>query len=265
VLVDSHCHLDFADFDNDRDGIINSAVDAGVGFMLTICTKISGFREVLAVAKNHDNIFCSAGTHPHNVKDEPDVGVEQLIELAQHSKVIGFGETGLDFYYDHSPRELQERLFRAHIQASRETGLPVIIHTRDADKELVRILNDEFARGPFSGLIHCFSGDSDLAEFVLDKGFYISFSGIVTFKKAHEIRKVAKNMPLNRILVETDAPYLAPVPMRGKRNEPAFTAYTAEFVASLRGVDSESFFNATTNNFFELFTKAAEQAGVTRK
>ena len=256
MLVDSHCHLDFSDFDDDRDEVIKSAVDSGIGHMLTICTKISKFREVLAVAEKYDNIFCTVGVHPHNTEAEPQVSAEQLINLAQHPKVVGFGETGLDFYYDHSSRDIQERIFRAHIKASRETGLPVIVHTRDAEEDTERILREEYNKGSFSGLIHCFSGSENLAKTVLDIGFSISFSGIVTFKKADEIRAVAKEIPMNRILVETDSPYLAPVPKRGKRNEPAFTAFTATLIADLRGMDKQSFCQATTDNFFTLFSKA---------
>ena len=262
MLVDSHCHLDFSEFDNDRDEVIKSAKDAGVSHMLTICTHVSKFREVLAVAEKYDNIFCTVGIHPHNAETEPEVSTKQLIDLAQHPKVIGFGETGLDFYYEHSPRDIQERFFRSHIEASRETGLPVIVHTRDADVDMERILLDESRKGPFPGLIHCFSGDQKLAKTVLDIGFSISFSGIVTFKKADEIRAVAIKTPLNRILVETDSPYLAPVPKRGNRNEPAFTDYTAALIADLRGMKKDVFCQATTDNFFTLFSKASTFAGI---
>jgi len=262
MLVDSHCHLDFPDFDIDRDVVIKSAIDEGVGYMLTICTRVSKFGEVLAVAEKYENIFCTVGIHPNNADTEPEISTEDLIKLARHPKVVGFGETGLDFYYENSPRDIQERSFRSHIKASRETGLPVIVHTRDADADLERILRDEIEKGPFPGLIHCFSGNQDLAETVLDIGFSISFSGIATFKKADEIRAVAKGVPLDRILVETDSPYLAPVPNRGKRNEPAFTAITATLIADLRGMDKKTFFQATTNNFFALFSKAENMAGV---
>jgi len=262
MLVDSHCHLDFPDFDDDRDKVISTAKDAGVGHMLTICTHISKFKEVLAVAEKHKNIFCTVGIHPHNVDAEPEVSAKQLIYLAQHPKVVGFGETGLDFYYEHSSRDLQELLFRTHIKASRETGLPIIVHTRDADKDMERILRDESKKGSFRGLIHCFSSSQGLADAVLELGLSISFSGIVTFKNAEQIRSVAKSIPLDRILVETDSPYLAPVPMRGSRNEPSFSIYTAERIADLRALDKEVFFQATTDNFFSLFSKAAQQAGL---
>jgi len=256
MLVDSHCHLDFPDFDDDRDSVIAAAAEAGVGHMLTICTHVTKFDQVLAVAEKYDNIFCTVGVHPHNAETEPEVSAEQLIELARHPKVVGFGETGLDFFFEHSPRDVQERFFRAHIEAARETGLPVIVHTRDADEDMARILRDEHQKGPFPGLIHCFSSGTELAEIVLDIGFCLSFSGIVTFKKADEICAVAETAPLDRILVETDSPYLAPMPKRGKRNEPAYTAFTAARVAELRGLDEETFAKATTDNFFSLFSKA---------
>jgi len=256
MLVDSHCHLDFPDFDDDRDDVLARANDAGIGHMLTICTHVSKFSRVLAIAEKYDNIFCSVGVHPHNAESEPEVTAEQLIDLASHPKVVGLGETGLDFFYEHSPRDVQERFFRAHIEAARETGLPVIVHTRDADEDMTRILRDEYDKGAFPGLIHCFSSGPELAETVLEIGFSISFSGIVTFKKAEEIRAVAETAPLDRILVETDSPYLAPMPQRGKRNEPAFTAFTAARVAELRGLDEKSFSEATTDNFFRLFSKA---------
>ena len=224
--------------------------------MLSICTHVTRFDTVLAIAEKYDNVFCTVGVHPHNAADEPEVTVEHLVRMAEHPKVVGFGETGLDFHYDNSPRDVQERFFRAHIGAAREAGLPVIVHTRDADADMTRILIDEHEKGPFPGLIHCFSSGPELAESVLGIGFSISFSGIVTFKNAAGIREVARTAPLESILVETDAPYLAPVPKRGKRNEPAYTAYTAASVAELRGMDREAFDKATTDNFFRLFAKA---------
>jgi TatD DNase family protein len=217
---------------------------------------LTTFDGIVAIAETYENVFCTVGVHPHNAGDEPEVTPDRLIELAKHPKVVGFGETGLDFHYDNSPRDVQERFFRAHIDAARETGLPVIVHTREADADMVRILEDEHANGAFPGLIHCFSSGPDLAEKVLDIGFFLSFSGIVTFKTADDIRAVATTAPLERILVETDSPYLAPAPNRGKRNEPAFTALTAACVADLRGMGQESFDQATTDNFFRLFKKA---------
>ena len=204
--------------------------------MVTISTHLSKFPGVLAVAERFDNIFCSVGIHPHQAGTEKEVSVEELVELSQHHKVVGIGETGLDFFYEHSPRDIQERQFRTHIHAARETGLPLIVHTRDADTDTIRIMEEEHALGPFPGLIHCFSATQELAERMIAMGFYISFSGIVTFKKADELRDVARVIPAERILVETDSPYLAPIPQRGKRNEPAFTAFTAAKIAEVRGI-----------------------------
>jgi len=255
-LVDSHCHLDFPDFEDDLDDVISRAGEAGVDYMVTICTRVSKFELILGLARRFDNMWCSVGVHPHNAGDEPPVDVDTLVGLAKDPKVIGFGETGLDFFYDNSPRDRQEESFRVHIAAAREAGLPVIVHTRDADEDMLRILEGEYEKGAFPGLIHCFSSGSKLAERVLEIGFYISFSGIVTFKKAEELRETAKNIPMERILVETDSPYLAPVPKRGKRNEPSYTAHTANCIAELRGVDPEAFAHQTTENFFRLFGKA---------
>ena len=261
MLVDSHCHLDFPDFEGELDDVVTRASEAGIGHMLSICTHVTRFDTVLAIAEKYDNVFCTVGVHPHNAADEPEVTAEHLVRMAAHPKVIGFGETGLDLHYDNSPRGVQERFFRAHITAAREAGLPVIVHTRDADTDMVRILEDEHAKGAFPGLIHCFSSGPELAESVLGIGFSISFSGIVTFKNADAIRQVARTAPLGSIMVETDAPYLAPVPKRGKRNEPAYAAYTAASVAELRGMDRETFDKATTDNFFRLFKKAGVGAG----
>jgi TatD DNase family protein len=236
MLVDSHCHLDFPDFAPERDAVVERAGEAGIGWMLTICTHVTRFDQVKAVAEAYPNVFCTVGIHPHEAGNEPPTSAAELIALAEHPKVVGFGETGLDFYYEHSPRADQERSFRAHIAAARETGLPLIVHTRDADVDTLRILREEHANGPFPGLIHCFSASRALAEAVVDLGLYISFSGIVTFKNAAELRETARNLPIERLLVETDAPYLAPEPKRGKRNEPAFTAFTAARVAELRGL-----------------------------
>ncbi|NQU61185.1 MAG: TatD family hydrolase [Rhodospirillales bacterium] len=256
MLVDSHCHLDYPDFEDDLDGVVCRAQEAGIGHMLTICTQISKFDGVLAIAEKYDNVFCTVGIHPHHAAEEPEVTAERLIDLAGHPKVVGFGETGLDFHYELSPRDVQERNFRAHIAAAREAGLPVIVHTRDADDDMARVLTDEYAKGAFPGLMHCFSSGSELAEKAMGIGFSISFSGIVTFKKADEVRDVAKNVPMDRLLVETDAPYLAPMPNRGKRNEPAFTAFTAAQVAEIKGMEVDDFAKVTTENFFRLFKKA---------
>lgn len=256
MLVDSHCHLDFPDFANELDAVVGRAGEAGVGVMLTICTHLSKFPQVLAVAERFDNVFCTVGIHPHEAGNEVEPTAAQLIELARHPKVVGFGETGLDYYYEHSPRERQKAGFRAHLRAARESGLPVVVHTRDAEADTLEILGQEHAKGPFPGLIHCFSGSTELAQGAVDLGLYVSFSGIVTFKKADALRETAKTVPTERILVETDAPYLAPVPRRGKRNEPAFTAFTAQTVAGLKDMGADAFAKATTDNFFRLFAKA---------
>ncbi|MCC7016767.1 MAG: TatD family hydrolase [Rhodospirillales bacterium] len=264
MLVDSHCHLDFPDFAPDLDAVVGRAKDAGVATLLTISTRLDKFEGVRAVAERFPDVYCTAGVHPHEAKDAPAGLTEELLRLADHPKVIGFGETGLDFYYEHSPREAQERSFRAHIAAARAAGLPVIVHAREADRDMLRVLREEHQKEAFAGLMHCFSSGAELAEGAIELGLYVSFSGIVTFKKADEVRAVAKSVPLDRVLVETDAPYLAPHPNRGKRNEPAFTALTAARLAEDRGVEPDAFAAATTGNFFRLFAKAKrpqEQGG----
>ncbi len=257
MLVDSHCHLDYPELSKDLDGVMARARDAGVGHMLTIGTKISAFDGVLAAAERFANVSCSVGIHPHEAGTEVAIDAAKLIAMAAHPKVVAFGETGLDFYYEHSPRDQQERSFRAHIAAARDAKLPVIVHTRDADEETARILTEEMERGPFTGVIHCFSSGKELADLAVKLGFYISISGIVTFKKADALRDVVKTVPLERLLVETDSPYLAPIPFRGKSNEPAYVAHTAAMVAQLKGVGSAELAKRTTENFFALFTKAA--------
>ena len=257
MLVDSHCHLDSADFATERDAVVARARDAGVTEMLTICTRLDEFDGVHAIAQAYDGIWCSVGAHPHEAKDHAALEPEQLLAFASHSKVIGIGETGLDFHYDLSPRDVQERVFRAHIAASRASGLPLIIHAREADREIARILEQE---QPPPGVLHCFSSGRALAEAALDLGFYISLSGIVTFRNAEELRAIARDVPLDRLLVETDAPYLAPVPYRGKRNEPAFVAATAAAVAMLKDIATEDLAAVTRENFFRLFTKAIPTA-----
>ena len=260
MLVDSHCHLDFPDFAGELDAVIARAAAAGVGVMVTICTKLSAFDRVLAIAEAHDNVYCSVGVHPHEAAGEGVGEPDRLIALARHPKVVGIGETGLDYHYEHSPREAQQESFRAHIGAARETGLPLIVHTRNADDDTARILREETTAGLLTGLIHCFSTSRELAEIAMKLGFYISLSGIVTFEKAGDLREIVQNLPSDRLLVETDAPYLAPAPMRGKRNEPAFVVHTAEAVAALKGMAPEAFARATTNNFFRLFQKAQTPA-----
>jgi TatD DNase family protein len=258
MLVDSHCHLDFPDFAAERDAVIGRARAAGVETMLTICTRLDQFDGVRKIVDAYDGIWCSVGAHPHEAADHAPLLTDQLLALADHPRVIGIGETGLDFHYDLSPRDVQERVFRVHIAASRASGLPLIIHAREADNEIGRMLEEE---RPPPGVLHCFSSGRALAETAIKLGFYISISGIVTFRNAEELRRIVRDLPLDRLLVETDAPYLAPVPYRGKRNEPAFVAATAAAVAALQGVASERLAAVTHDNFFRLFTKAAASGG----
>ncbi len=252
MLVDSHCHLDYAT-PEERPEIIARARRAGVATLLTIGTRVIEFPAVRAIAESDPNIWCSVGIHPHEAASEPDLDAARLTELTLHPRVVGIGETGLDFYYDHSPRKRQAEIFRTHCAAARATGLPIIIHTREADPETIAVLAEE---RPPAGVIHCFSTGRELAEKALEIGFYISLSGIVTFKSAEDLRAVVRDLPLDRLLVETDARYLAPVPLRGKRNEPAFILHTAAEVARLKGVTPEDLARITTENFFRLFTKA---------
>lgn len=256
MLVDSHCHLDFPEFADELDRVVARAAAADVGVLVTICTKVSEFERVRAIAERYDNVYCSVGIHPHEAAQEPATSAARLVELANHPRVVGIGETGLDYHYDRSPRDRQKAVFREHIRAAREAGLPLIVHSRAADEDTVALLAEGVAAGPLSGVMHCFSSTRYLAEKTLKLGFYISLSGIVTFKSADELRAIARDVPADRLLVETDAPYLAPVPHRGKRNEPALVADTAAAVAGLRGVSLPEFAQATTENFFRLFAKA---------
>ena len=260
VLVDSHCHLDFPDFGPEVDEVVARAHAAGVGLMVTISTKVSEFDRVRAVTERFPHVFCTVGIHPHEAASEPETDTAALVALAQHPKVVGIGETGLDYFYEHSPREAQQRNFRAHIAAARETGLPLIVHTRDADEDTAQILDEEMGKGAFPGLLHCFTSSSQLAEKALELGFYISLSGIVTFKNAVELRETAAAVPMERLLVETDAPYLAPVPKRGKRNEPSFVVHTAARLAEIKGVTAAELAEATTANFLRLFSRVPPEA-----
>ncbi len=255
ILVDSHCHLDFPDFADELEAVVDRAAAVGVCRMVTICTHLSRFEAVRAVAERFDSVYCTVGVHPHEAGPEGVTDPTVLVARTDHAKVVGIGETGLDYYYEHSPREAQRSSFRAHIAAARETGLPLIIHTRDADTDTMAILAEETAKGPFPGVIHCFSTSRELAEKAVELGFYISLSGIVTFKAADDLRETVRDLPLDRLLVETDAPYLAPMPNRGKRNEPAFVAHTAARVAAVKGVEPAQFGEITTENFFRLFNK----------
>ena len=256
-LVDSHCHLDFKDFTDELDDVVKRAENAGISTLVTISTQLATFDKVLEIAERFDNIFCSVGVHPHEADQEASVTAEQLIELARHPKVVGIGETGLDYYYDHSDRETQRACFRQHIIAARETGLPLIVHARDADEDMQEILRDEAGKGAFPGLIHCFTSTEAVAQCALELGMYISISGIITFNSAKDLRQVVANVPLDRLLVETDAPYLAPVPRRGKRNEPAFVIHTAEKLAEIKNVSPQELADITSDNFFKLFSKAS--------
>jgi TatD DNase family protein len=260
MLIDSHCHLDFPELAADLDAVLARAVEAGVGLMLTISTRVRRFDELRAIVEAHDNVFCSIGTHPHNAADEPDVTVDELVELACHRKVVAIGEAGLDYHYDHSPRDAQARSFRTHIAAAREMQLPLVIHAREADADIARILIEETEKGAFPFVLHCFTSCAELARTGLALGGYVSFSGVVTFKKAEPLRDIAREVPENRLLVETDAPYLAPMPMRGKINEPAFVAHTAAQLAALKGVSEADFARITTDNFFRLFEKVPRAA-----
>jgi TatD DNase family protein len=257
MLVDSHCHLEFADFGDEIDAVMARARAAGVSTCVSIGTRLATFPQTRAIAERFAEVWCSVGVHPHDAAVEPLDDAAPLIEAARHPKVVGIGETGLDYFYDNAPRTAQAHNFRLHITAARETGLPLIVHTRDAEDDTVAILREEMAAGPFTGVLHCFSGTQKLADAALDLGLYISASGIVTFKTAEALREVLRRVPPERLLVETDAPYLAPVPHRGKRNEPAFVADTARALAALRGVAFEELARATSDNFFRLFTKAA--------
>jgi len=260
MLVDSHCHLEFADFAPEADAVMARARAAGVGLCLTIGTRLATFANTRAVAERYDDVWCSVGVHPHDAAKEPLEDAAPLIARARDRKVVGIGEAGLDFYYNHSPRAAQIANFRAHIDAARETGLPLIIHTRDAEADTIAILEEEMGRSAFTGVLHCFTGSQRLAEAGLAIGLYISASGIITFKKSEALRAVFRGVPADRLLVETDAPYLAPAPHRGKRNEPAFVAHTAAALAALKGVSADEIARLTTDNFFRLFAKVERPA-----
>jgi TatD DNase family protein len=257
MLIDSHCHLEYDSFVAEGGAVIARARAAGVVGCVTIGTRLSTFPKTLAVAEHSENVWCSVGVHPHDAALEPLADAQPLLAHAAHPKVVGIGETGLDYYYDRSPRDVQAAVFRVHIAAARETGLPLIVHTRDAEDDTIAILDEEMAKGAFPGVLHCFTGTQKLAEAGLRLGFYISASGIITFKNSEPLREVFRQVPQERLLVETDAPYLAPLPHRGQRNEPAFVAHTAAVLASLKGVTAEEIARITTENFFRLFAKAA--------
>src|SRR5262245_42416212 len=246
MLIDHHCHLDFPDFADDLDGVVRRAQVAGVGLLVTISTRIKRFDQIIGIAERYDNVFCSVGTHPHYAHEELDVPVEEIVRLSRHAKVVAIGEAGLDYFYDNSPKAAQSEGFRNHIAAARETQLPLVIHARDADQDTATILEDETAKGAFPAVLHCYTGGAELARRGLALGLYVSFSGILTFKKSDELRAVAAEVPLDRLLVETDAPYLAPGKFRGKRNEPAYVAITAAELAKVKGVSQADIARATT-------------------
>ena len=260
-LVDHHCHLDFPQFAEDLDQIIGRAHAAGVGVMVTISTRIRQQARLIEIAEAHPTVFCSVGTHPHYADEELDISVEEIVALAEHPKVVAIGEAGLDYHYQKSSREGQADGFRRHIEAARRTGLPLEIHARDADEDTLAILEEAHEAGPFPAILHCYTGGEKLAVRAVELGLYVSFTGVVTFKNSDALRAIAGLVPLERILVETDAPYLAPVPFRGKTNEPAYVRHTAEVLAGVKGVEGEAFAEATTENFFRLFQKVPRSAG----
>lgn len=255
MLVDSHCHLDFPDFAEERDAIVARALAAGVGRMVTISTRVRRFADILAIAERYPEVYCSVGTHPHNADEELDVTADDLVRLAEHPKVVAIGEAGLDYFYDNAPREAQAASLRTHIAAARITGLPLVIHARDADDDMAAILTEETQEGAFPFLLHCFSSGRALAETGIALGGYVSFSGILTFKRSQELRDIARGLPRERLLVETDAPYLAPQPWRGKRNEPSYVVETARVLAECAGVSPDEIARQTTENFFRLFAR----------
>jgi TatD DNase family protein len=257
MLVDSHCHLNMKEFADDLPKVIANAKVSGVSLMQTICTRSSDFPDIIAIAEKYPEIYASFGIHPHEVEKEPLLTVDEIISYTKHPKVIGVGETGLDYYYEHSPRDIQRESFINHIKASAQTNLPVIVHSRDADEDTISIMSSEMKVNVFPGLIHCFSSTKELATAALDIGLYISIAGILTFKNAEDLRATMKFVPLDRILIETDAPYLAPIPMRGKRNEPAFVKHVAQMLAQVKDLSFEDIAEATTGNFKKLFSKVA--------
>lgn len=255
MLIDSHCHLDFPDFAAELDAVVARAGAADIARMVTISTRVKRHAEVLAVAERFPNVFCSVGTHPHYAHEELDISAADLVARTRHAKVVAIGEAGLDYHYDNSPRAAQARGFRTHIAAARQTGLPLVIHSRDADDDTAQILEEEMAKGAFTAVLHCFTGGPELARRAMALGLFISFTGILTFKNSTALRAIAAELPVDRILVETDAPYLAPGRFRGKRNEPAYVIETANVLAESRGVSFATIARQTTDNFFRLFAK----------
>ena len=262
MVVDSHCHLDFPDFKDELDDVVARARSAGIGRMVTISTRVRRHADLLAIAERFPDVFCSVGTHPHHAHEELDIGAAELVQHARHPKVVAIGEAGLDYHYDNSPREAQEQGFRAHIAAARETGLPLVIHARDADADVANILRNEAKKGAFPAVLHCFTGGRELAFTGIELGHYVSFTGILTFKKSDDLCAIAKDLPAERILVETDSPYLAPGKLRGKRCEPAYVVETARVLAETRGLTPDEIARQTTENFFRLFSKVPRPPAV---
>ncbi len=255
MLIDSHCHLDFPEFAAELPDVIARAGAAGVGRMITISTQVSRYSAYRDIAERFDNVWFTVGTHPHRAHEEPDISVQEIVDLAAHPRCIGIGEAGLDYHYDKSPRDIAEIVFRRHIEAARRTQLPLVIHSRDADADMAKILRDEMGKGAFNALLHCFTSSRELAQTGLELGLDVSFSGVVTFKNSAELREIARDVPMQRLLVETDAPFLAPTPHRGKRNEPAFVAQTAAVLAELKAVTPAEFATTTTANVLRVFSK----------
>jgi TatD DNase family protein len=262
MLIDSHCHLDFPDFSAELDAVVARARAAGIARMVTISTRVHRQAGLLAIAERFADVYASVGTHPHYAHEELDITAADLVAHTRHPKVVAIGEEGLDYHYDRSPRDAQERGFRTHIAAARETGLPLVIHSREADADTARILEEETGKGAFPAVLHCFTGGSDLARRAIALGHFISFTGILTFKNSADLRAIAAALPADRVLVETDAPYLAPLPFRGKRNEPAYVVETANVLAETRGVSSDDIARQTSDNFFRLFNKVPRPANV---
>lgn len=260
MLIDSHCHLDFPDFAGELDAVMSRAQAVGVARIVTISTRLKRHAEVLAIAERFADVYCSVGTHPHYAHEELDVSIEELIARTQHPKVVAIGEAGLDYHYTFSPRDAQMQGLRNHIGAARATGLPLVIHSRDADTDMAAVLTEEIGKGAFPAVLHCYTGGPDLAQRAVALGLYISFTGILTFKKSEDLRAIARSLPADRILIETDAPYLAPGPYRGKRNEPAYVVETARVLAQTRGVSLEDVARQTSQNFFQLFSKVPHRA-----
>lgn len=259
MLVDSHCHLDFNDFEDDFEDMLQRAKEQGVTAMLNAGNNVGELDKQLEISEKYPFIYTAAGVHPHNAAEYPDIKAEDFVRYSKHKKVVAIGECGLDYYYDYSPKDMQIRVLKEQVKAAQETGLPLIIHNRESDEDMMSVLDEAYKQKPFCGVIHCFSSSRELAEFALSIGFYISASGMITFNKSNDIREVFADVPLDKLLVETDAPYLAPVPVRGRRNESAFVKYTAEKLAQIKNISFEELAEITSNNFYKLFRKASDK------